>query len=563
MAETLTSRFGLVQWGVGTDSPSRIDFNAAFLSIEQKAAYDDGVTRTALPTTNLVAGRSALVAPESSPGVPTGYRTLYRRNDAAGWDYAGGNTISEPFNVRAANGVGAGGPARSANAFSVSHPDAANPGAQWAWDGSAILGGTQRVYDYSDPTKGTLIVGAVVGLAADPIVNGRVHVRTRATGERGIVLRPYTPVGPDTGSGALLAVQEATGNDLFLIDAQGRVRHQTFSAWGGAALPTTSVMAISPTSNAADAVVNGLLLYGQAGVGATTKRILQVARDGTADVVPILTVDRDNIAVGRLPWGSLTADGSLSLSGRQLANRATGYTADAMLWKLTRADAASPDNAGLDEPVASLSRTSGLTRVPMTLTQALGTGSVNLTLKRYTDLTARFEVIGAWDSVGSVIAGARWRGSGTLRDARQGVKHRSIQFFGSTLTTGQTLSTTWATMTVHSVTTTDLDIAVCVEATINPGAFSDKEDGQQWFLYIDLSVNGGAFNQLVQKLQGGPSHRDGSRPVNVQTDYTFATNVPAGATFAVRTRIVIGGAVPSVVIRAVDVMVQESIIESY
>lgn len=40
MAETLTERFGLWQWGEGTDTPQRVEFNQSFLNIDQLAAID-------------------------------------------------------------------------------------------------------------------------------------------------------------------------------------------------------------------------------------------------------------------------------------------------------------------------------------------------------------------------------------------------------------------------------------------------------------------------------------------------------------------------------------------
>lgn len=569
MAETRTSRFELVQWGVGTDSPSRIDFNEAFLNLENRAAYDDGVTYTALPVTHLVAGRYVLLAPESSPGVPTGVRTLYRRSDAASWDWAGGNTINEKFTVRPLNGIGAGGPARTTAALELSHPDApSNPGASFAYDGSSILGGTMRLHDYVDAAKGTLIVGAAVNLAADPVANGRVHVRTKASGERGIVVRPY-----GSASGALFTAQEASGNDLFVIDSVGRVRHQTFSAWGGAAMPTTSVMAVSPTSNPADDIVNGLALYGQS--GADTKRILNVARDAADAADPILSIDRENIGLGRLPWGSLTANGKLTSSGRQLLQRATGYTADALLWRLNRADLSTPTDAGLDETVASYSRTSSLTRVPAVISQALSTGGVNLSLKRYTNFSGPFlelhrvtgsevvETIGRWDAAGSILSGARWINPGTLRDARQALVHRTKKGFTGSYTTGQTQSQVWTAMQTRSATVCDLDIEVIVETEISSGLFSDKEDGQQWFVICDININGGGWTQLDSNFGGGPAHRDGSRPINVQPASFYKADIPVGATFQLRTRVVIGGAQPAVTVRAIWIKATEVIFNEY
>lgn len=560
MAETRTSRFGLVQWGVGTDSPSRVDFNEAFLNLENRAAYDDGVSAATLPVTNVVAGRYALVAPGGTN------KTLYRRSDGGTWDYAGGNTSPDTFYVRPYVGVGSGGPARSAAALVVSHPDGSGgAGVTLAYDGSAALGGTLRVYDLNDATAGNVVIGSTA--TADPAV-GRLLLRTRADGERGLVLRPH-----GSGAGAMLAVQTSAGSDVLTLDALGRMQQRSAAAFGGAAVATDSILAVAPSTNSGDGFTNGLVLYGQA-APADTKTILRVLRQSD-DAAALLQLARDNFTIGRLPWGSTTANGALALAGRQLNARASGYTGDSVLWRLTRADITDPSNGALDESVTTFSRQSSLQRVPATISQALNTGAVTLALKRYTDLTQRFlemhrmgasetvEVAGAWDSEGRVISGARWLGAGSLRDARQELKHHTTKGFAWDGAPGATLTQAFATMQCLSGSSCDLDIHIRLETTVGAGAFSDKEDGQQWFLNCDISINGGAFTALGSVLMGGPSHRDGTRPVNVQSGDWQVYNVPAGATFQVRTRVFVGGAVPHITVRTQFITVTESLITNY
>lgn len=561
MAETRTSRFGLVQWGVGSDSPSRIDFDEAFLNLEQRAAYDDGVTYTALPGTNLVQGRFVLVAPGGAN------RTIYRRNQAGTWDFAGGNTDPDPFYLRPYKAIADGGPTRDTVALTVSHPDGASgPGASFAYDGSASLGGTLRVYDVNDAAAGNLIVGAGASVAADPVTRGRVHIRTRADGERGLVLRPH-----GTGAGPLLTVQTTAGSDVLTVDAIGQLQQRAPAAYGGASVAAAAMLTVAPTSSGSDTA--GLVLHGQAAPG-DTKSILRVLRqsDSASDLI---NVGRDAIALGVLPWGSSSSGGGLSLTGRQLLMRATGYGSDGTLLKLTRSDISDPANGALDEPVVNVARTVSLQRVPAVLTQALNTGTVNLTLKRYTDLTQRFlelhrmgaaesvEVVGGWDSEGRVLAGTRWVGAGVVRDARQVLRHRTQKNETVTLNPGDTKTTVFAAMQCRSATACDLAIDVRLQAQVEVGAFSDREDGQQWFLNCDISVNGGAFSFLGSYLFGGPSHRDGTRPINVQQGDFTLLNVPAGATFQIRTRVFIGGAVPKVTLQAQFINIQESIIANY
>jgi hypothetical protein len=44
MAETRTDRFGLVIYGEGTDSPSRVDWNESLQQLELWGARDEGTT---------------------------------------------------------------------------------------------------------------------------------------------------------------------------------------------------------------------------------------------------------------------------------------------------------------------------------------------------------------------------------------------------------------------------------------------------------------------------------------------------------------------------------------
>lgn len=561
MAETRTSRFGLVQWGVGTDSPSRLDFNEAFLNLENRAAYDDGVSAATLPSSGVVAGRYAMVAPGGAN------KTLYRRNDGGQWDFAGGNTDPDPFYLRPYSGSGAGGPARSTSGLIVTHPDnPSGPGATVAYDGSISAGGTLRVYDVNDAAAGNLIVGAGASVAADPIARGRVHIRTRADGERGLVLRPH-----GTGAGPLLAVQTTAGSDVLTLDATGQFQQRAAAALGGASVPDTSMVAIAPTSSGSD--TNGLLLHGQAAPG-DTKTILRVLRQAD-DSAALMQVGRDSASIGRLPWGSTSAGGALSLSGRTIAARASGYSGDGTLWGLTRADINTPTNTALDEPVLAYARQSSLARVPATITQALNTSAVNLTLKRYTDLTQRFlelhrmgagesvEVVGGWDSEGRVLAGTRWMNAGAVRDARQSLWHRTQWNHSDLLNPGDTLTKVFAPMQCLSATPCDLLINIRLQAQVEVGAFTDREDGQQWFLNCDISVNGGGYSFIGSYLFGGPSHRTGTRPINVQEGDFTLINVPAGATFQIRTRVFVGGAVPKITTQAQFINVQESIVNNY
>lgn len=54
MVETRSARFGMVNWGAGTDSPSRLDFNEAFTQVENLAArFDAAGTLAARPASGI------------------------------------------------------------------------------------------------------------------------------------------------------------------------------------------------------------------------------------------------------------------------------------------------------------------------------------------------------------------------------------------------------------------------------------------------------------------------------------------------------------------------------
>jgi hypothetical protein len=62
---------------------------------------------------------------------------------------------------------------------------------------------------------------------------------------------------------------------------------------------------------------------------------------------------------------------------------------------------------------------------------------------------------------------------------------------------------------------------------------------------------------------GGPSHRSGTRPIEVQDGLCWAKDVPAGATVQLRTRVFIGGATPVVTLRRQFLDIQESVVQDY
>lgn len=578
MAETVTDRFGLVQWSSGGDSPSRLDFNEALLRIEQRAAIDPGVTYSALPATFLTGGRYALVVP---PGDESAYRTLYRRNDSASWDFAGGNAVRAPFHFRA------NGQARTDAAVTLSHPDFAAAGGTLGYDGSALLTGTVRVHDAADAARGAMLIGT--DAAPSLATLGRLHVRTRATAERGIVVQPYTPGEGDAGSGNLITARTAGGSDVLYVDALGRFRTVAAASFGGGALAAQHSVVLAPTTNPVDGNTNGLLLHGQA--AATSKAILTVQRDTTADTTPIAQFLRDGIGLGRLPWGTPGGgdSSSMTFSANTVHFRTSGNVANTSYWNWRRSDPTSPAteaNPALDTTLMSVGPNGIGSGLPMFVSQRYKTNLATMSLYRLTDFNASFldlgrlvpnggggedlTIVSSWQADGRLRTGAPWRGMGTVRDARQAVTHYSRKWFALPsdpvttalyLDTGQTYTYTWAPMTVRSSTTTDLAVTLGMEVILIPLSLPDTND-----LLIEtlVSVNGSAYVVADTTHYTAPVQQDAARLGGDLLSFAHRiTGVATGATFTLQTRFTVGTSIPDFRVRMLDISATETLLEQY
>jgi hypothetical protein len=578
VTETRTARFGVVQYSSGTDSPDRLDFNESYWNIDQRAAIDPGLTYTALPADLLVGGRYALVVPAGGDSV---YRTLYRRHAAGGWDYAGGNAIREPFYLRASTQL------RTDVALTLSHVDAAAPGATFGYDGSALLTGTVRVYDAADATRGALVVGSAA--AVDLAATGRLYVRTRSTGERGLVLQPYTPGGGDTGSGNLLTARTAGGSDTLTVDAAGRLRAIAAAGFGGAVPSTVAAVAVAPTSNTEDGVAHGLLLYGQ--TAAPAKSIAQVWRDA-ADPAPLLNIGRDAITFGRLPWTDSRATGGMVLSANSSVHRASGQADNPSWWQWRTSDPTSPaTEADLtkDKLQMSLSAAGVGMRLPLYVTQRNLVGAPTMTLARVTDFTAAFmevarlvsdgaggetsQLAGSWASDGRLKTGVWWKGTGTLRDARQPLVHlctKKFANFGDNPVTGVLVNVngfteyTFPVMTPRSGTNTDLLIQSVTEWMWTQHNDGGGPDAQAMSVSTYVAVNGGAFTFVAISETAGVTTDTNRRPGggSLFVSHRYAA-VPQGQNFQVKLRFAIGQEGVKAYLRSMELTVQESVFETY
>lgn len=580
MTETRTTRFGYPLWSADTDSPSRLDFDEWSNVAEAKNAYDDGVTYTTVPVTSLVQGRYALVNATGN------YRTLYRRDDAGSWRFVGGDTIPDTLRLRALTGQ-----ATTAQALALSHPSLTNPPLTLAYDGSMIVGGSFRSFDPNDAAKGGIVVGS--NAAADPVNNGRLYVTTRQTGDRGLVVAPYVPGGGDPGSGDLLTVRNAGGDSPFVVNVLGQFREQASSAFGGASIQSTAMLAVAPSSSNSDTVTSGLLLYGQAGTGGAnppnTKALLQISRD-SGDLTAagsIALVKRNTIALGKLPWGTPNTDGTVTLAGNTNYVRSSANASTYVQWSFT--DPAHEDDPTKDTAYLLGSPTAMVWRLPFSISNEYRTAGITLGLYRFTDFSAPFmqlnravrvnpttittTLMAEWEADGRLQTGVPWRGSGSVRETRQPVAHVCHKALvtpgdpsdsGPSVAPGGNYIYTWPTMTLRSVSNADIEMDLITELMLGPGV-SGQDDAQAYAQQFAISINSGTFANVdtVRENASTVPRSSNRRSGDAFLARTRLLNVPAGAQIQVRTTFAVGSAAPTIYLRSLDLRVQESVVEVY
>lgn len=560
MTETRTARMNLPQWSAGTDSPSRTDFNGAFSDIETRTAYDAGDNPSSLPVTNLVAGRYSMMV------VADGY-SLYRYSGSA-WQFIGGTLVPRFQRFKAMEGQASTDPA-----FTVEFGGAV--GITATYGGDLTVGGVLKSWNASDATKGSVVVGW--NGATTLATTGRTYIRTRADSELGLVLHAH-----GSGAGNMLTVREPGNSDILTVDAIGRLTQRTFAAFGGAAMPSTSMVAVAPTS-AVDAITNGLLLYGQS--AASAKTMLQILRD-SGDSAPVFSVGRDAITLGRLPWTS----GSLTLASIGHTLRASGVSANPYYFRVRRSDPTSgvtEANTALDTTVFYINEDATVSQLPTVIAQRLKIASTTLQLFRVNDFTAGFltlsrlvsdgmggetaQLASSWASDGRLSAGAWWRAIGTLRDARQPVVHKSTKTYaviGDPVNQGQhvdpssSFTYTWAQMTTRSAGATDLRVRIETEVLFDvPGSGAKAVD---WTMRTQISINGGAYSEIGASENVGATTPTSGRPSGDRYgSVCWATAVPAGATFTLRTIIEVGAVDEGLRIRSFHISAEECIVENY
>lgn len=585
MTETRTTRFGLPQWSAGTDSGSRTDFNEGYLHLEERAAYDDGATSATLPVTGVVPGRYTWQAVQPGGSGPY-YKTLYRLDDASGWFPVGGPTIPTTQLFRGLNA-----PVLTdvnADAIRVEHPitgaGTAGWGANITYAGAGFLRSGLVLGSASSAALGTLAVGG--GTA--PAAGERAVFRASADGEHAIVGRTTA-----SAPGDLLRLYDNAPSAALRVDGAGHLIAGRPSSFGSAAVPTTAALAVAPTTGTADGLVNGLLLYGLTGAPELQAKLpLLVLRD-IGDVNPLLSVGRDTMQVGRLPWTSSRATGNITVSANNIQFRASGWADNGYWWRLTSSDptsGATEANPALDTVHLTVQALGISSSLPTLITNRSRLTAPTLTLNRVTNFSANFldvarlvpdgfggetsQVAGSWASDGRLAAGAWWRSTGTIRDARQSVIHHSRKRYanvGDADTVGQPVNTggshtyTWATMTLRSGTAADLSVRCMLELVMTPNLVDGDADANVVAIETLISLNGGAFVSVDKtECNVGSSQNTHRRMGNVVNTTHRKTSVTVGSTFALRTVVTVSNtAAPNAVLRMLDVEVTEAVLESY
>lgn len=272
MAETRSTYFELPRYSADSDETlTRVDWEEAVTRIEERMAYDDGSTNASLPATLLKPGRFFRQI------LTDGY-AVHRRG-ASAWEWVGGNVAPIRVRFRAAD------PADTV--LSVDQGSNATTKLTVTGAGDVTTTGAYA---------GAYGMIAADGEIPDASVRGRLYVRTKADGERGVVLRPH-----GAGAGAMLTAQDTGGSTVTTIDSIGRLQQRTMSAFGGAAMPTAQTVAVAPTN--VDDSVNGLLVHGWGDSGTpaiANKPILRVRE--VASGSDLLVAAKNSLALGRSGW---------------------------------------------------------------------------------------------------------------------------------------------------------------------------------------------------------------------------------------------------------------------
>lgn len=209
MAETFTTRFGLIQWGAGTDGPSRTEFDTAFAQVESLAAMDKqgaGLgTRPAPAASNV-----GMYYQDTTSGL------LYRSTGSV-WNVVGATVTDEVASSSATSTVpltlsAAGG--QTARLL-----EAKVAGAPVAW-----IDATGKVNSVTD------------------IIGARLSAFNDTPGSIAIIAK-----GAASQTADMLMLQDNSNSTLFKVQAAGSVQSKFFGSGAG-----TGYIGVGSASNVAN-----------------------------------------------------------------------------------------------------------------------------------------------------------------------------------------------------------------------------------------------------------------------------------------------------------------------
>lgn len=269
MTETRSTVFGLPRYSADADEVmTRADWEEAATRIEERVAYDDGTTGSALP--------SAKKAGSYFRRSYTDGWALYRQHGST-WEWMGGTVQTARVRLR-------GGPAAPGDIMLSSDVDGGAATATWKAGGEFATSGLLR-------SSAGLGVGAALDAdLSTPSTTGRAYMRTVNNGDRALVLHAH-----DDAAGALLTARTAGGSDPLTIDSRGRLRSSAPVGLGQSSPAANIPAAISPSGTD----VTALDLYAEA-TGPVPG--LRIFRDNGDAVTPIASFLPDAITLGRSAW---------------------------------------------------------------------------------------------------------------------------------------------------------------------------------------------------------------------------------------------------------------------
>jgi hypothetical protein len=564
MTETNTTRLGLRQWSSGSDGPSRDEFNASLLNLEQRAAIDRGAAGSALPTSGMTTAeyyqRTLTVGSDN-------LRTLYRTDSGSTWRAQ--NWIPEKLRLRPADATTA-----TTEALRIDHPDVTLPGLTSSWDGQASIRSSLVLGASSDASLGRLAVG---GLDAVPAgVRARV---TAAGAERALELR-----AGDGSVTELLRAVDSAGSTVLTISS-------TQAAAFGATSPGAASLTGAPQPSGAQQA--GILAYGLE--AATSRAALQINRygPGSSDPAAIMSVLPSAITIGRTgAWAggqiTLGAPTVVIMSPSLRLYPTAGDIAEATGFHGAGMDATRGLYSTFGQELTNSGATSGAAQTLRSYPSSASTWTGYLLQATQTELVSGSPAsteVARLNGIGQLVTNAPWRGSGSrpaeLRDTRQSIIHTCSKIWvhpgiydGTPLLTGPNGSFlyTWPSMTVRSASGTQLDILCRVEALYLRNEPSPLIARQTMQLRWEIQINGGSWTAISQGPDSGAVQEQGTL-VHQQYEVGALTQdhwhvilpslIAAGSTFRLRWTAQVANQSASAQLRRADLFVQESIINTY